>query len=403
MAQKVGEMFISILVDTAKGDLSVKGLVGRMGELNVASLTGIGSMTAMAGALEDMVSGSIDTAHHLRILRDTFSLNTMEVQRWQAVGSAAGLSADQMAASLGNLASQINHLKKFGEGPMMGVMPILERYGMKDPRTMQAPQFLSELMRIAPLMDKMQPGMLLTIMEQLGHSELLPTIRLTAREVSDVLEHAPAMNLEQQHAAEMQRAQLNLLREDWKKMALDISASVLPSITRVTKEIISTVGGMKDLAKESVAYRSVIEITGVAIATAFNPILGVLAAIGVAKAENAGGFWDKALDNFVADDPAAAAARARAARDYNAEFGEDTYDMVRNWMRGRGGHGKASTGTSLSQGPVVKENTVVQHFHGPADPDKVGKAAEQGIKRADSGSLNSSGAQSVIGASTPVR
>ncbi|MES2155465.1 MAG: hypothetical protein V4510_10055 [bacterium] len=87
MATKVGEMFISLAVDAASGNLSVHQLVGALGELDVVSLGSVGILSKVTSALMGMASAATSTAVELTALHDLTGADPKIVQQWEAAAA----------------------------------------------------------------------------------------------------------------------------------------------------------------------------------------------------------------------------------------------------------------------------------------------------------------------------
>lgn len=82
MANKVGEFFISIAVDAATGNLSVRQLVGVLGELNVASVASVGVLGKIAEGLTGITESAMAAADQLSTLQDVTGADPKIVQQW---------------------------------------------------------------------------------------------------------------------------------------------------------------------------------------------------------------------------------------------------------------------------------------------------------------------------------
>ena len=89
MSKKVGELFVELVVDAASGNLSVRQMVGALGELDVASAASVGILGKVGETLYDMAKAATDTAVELTALHDLTGADPKIVQQWDK--AAAGI------------------------------------------------------------------------------------------------------------------------------------------------------------------------------------------------------------------------------------------------------------------------------------------------------------------------
>lgn len=88
MATKVGEMFVELVVDAASGNLSVRQLVGALGELDVASAASVGILGKVADTIWGMASAATGAAVELSNLSAVTGLNPKMIDQWDKAAEA---------------------------------------------------------------------------------------------------------------------------------------------------------------------------------------------------------------------------------------------------------------------------------------------------------------------------
>lgn len=108
MAKKVGELFVELVVDTASGNLSVRQLVGALGELDVASAASVGIMAKLGETLYDMSKAAVDSAVQLTALHDITGADPKIVQQWDKAAAGVVGSAGVIVKAI----TSVNEIQK---------------------------------------------------------------------------------------------------------------------------------------------------------------------------------------------------------------------------------------------------------------------------------------------------
>ena len=83
MGTKVGEFFIDMVVDAASGELSVRKLVGALGDLEVAALGETWGAAKIAQKFADMAENAMTAAHAFTMFTATTDISWQKLQQWQ--------------------------------------------------------------------------------------------------------------------------------------------------------------------------------------------------------------------------------------------------------------------------------------------------------------------------------
>lgn len=100
MATKVGEMFIELAVDAASGNLSVKQMVGALGELDVASVTSVGIFAKLGEALWGMAKAATATAVELTALQQITGADPKIVNQWEMAANRLHISSQSIVGAI---------------------------------------------------------------------------------------------------------------------------------------------------------------------------------------------------------------------------------------------------------------------------------------------------------------
>lgn len=100
MATKVGEVFISLAVDAASGNLSVNELVGALGKLDVASVATVGILSKITGVLSGMATAAANTAVEMSELHDITGADPKIVQQWEKAAQRINVHAGSIVSAV---------------------------------------------------------------------------------------------------------------------------------------------------------------------------------------------------------------------------------------------------------------------------------------------------------------
>lgn len=124
MAKKVGEFFIEMLVDAASGNLSVKQLIGALGELDVASVGTVGIISKVTETLWGMAKAATNTAVELSALQDITGVDPKIVQQWDKAAERVTHHAGSIVKAIQSV-HEIQKRLATGEGPPAALTGIL--------------------------------------------------------------------------------------------------------------------------------------------------------------------------------------------------------------------------------------------------------------------------------------
>lgn len=113
MSKKVGDLFVEILVDASSGNLSVRQLVGALGDLDVASLTSVGIIANVAEGLMNLAKSAMDSAVELTALHDLTDTDPKIVGQWEK-------AAHQIVGHTGAIIKSIEAVQKMNESIKAG-------------------------------------------------------------------------------------------------------------------------------------------------------------------------------------------------------------------------------------------------------------------------------------------
>lgn len=116
MATKVGEFFVELAVDAASGNLSVKQLVGALGELDVASVGTVGVISKVADTLVKMAMAATQTAVELTGLAEVTGAEPKLVQQWEK-------AAERVLHHSGTITKAIRAVNEMNKGLSIGQAP----------------------------------------------------------------------------------------------------------------------------------------------------------------------------------------------------------------------------------------------------------------------------------------
>lgn len=100
MATKVGELFVSLAIDAASGNLSVNQLVSALGTLDVASATSVGILSKITEVLWGLAKAATGTAVEMSVLRDITGADPKMVQQWEKAAQRINIHAGSIVQSI---------------------------------------------------------------------------------------------------------------------------------------------------------------------------------------------------------------------------------------------------------------------------------------------------------------
>jgi hypothetical protein len=122
---KLGEFFIDLIVDTAKGELTVGNLVSRMGELEVASVGALGILVELSEKLAGFTDTAIKMSLGLKDISTLTDVNTQDFQKWVRVAEHMQVSGEAVTSTVKSLSASIAEMKLTGKGNLLPLAQIL--------------------------------------------------------------------------------------------------------------------------------------------------------------------------------------------------------------------------------------------------------------------------------------
>lgn len=99
----IGEMFIDLVIDAGKGELTLGSLVTKMGDLELASVGEIAILAKLAQTLESLTAGEIEHALHLSHLTETTNESTESFEKWGRLASILGHDSKEIQSAMKGL------------------------------------------------------------------------------------------------------------------------------------------------------------------------------------------------------------------------------------------------------------------------------------------------------------
>ena len=274
---KLGEFVVSIIVDAAKGNLSVKELVTRFGELDAAAALGVGTLGKMAGAFEEISLNAIEAAISLSNFHAKTGLSTERLQRLQAAGKAVNISAEGMTASISNLQSQLNDLAVGKRGAIVGIIPFLAGAGLDISKKAMKDSYVM-FDQLGKLAEKMPKTKFETMMRSIGMSEMVPFFQMDKSKRKELMDAAAVMNEQQIKALNEEYAKLLIIFEQWKKIGYIISGQAAPAVTKIASQLKDDVEWMHRLTESSELAKDAMIGIGLAATRIMGPLSFLIAA-----------------------------------------------------------------------------------------------------------------------------
>lgn len=121
---KIGEFFISLLVDADQGKLTISGLITSMGQLEAATVGELGVLFELAQGLGRLTEVSVKNALGYKYLTATTNESVESFQKWSIAAGQAGIEGSKIAPVMKSLNDQLEAGKR-GEG--FGNLIVLSR------------------------------------------------------------------------------------------------------------------------------------------------------------------------------------------------------------------------------------------------------------------------------------
>lgn len=123
---KLGEFFMDLVVNAGSGELTVKNLITKMGELEAATIGEIGVLYEMGVRLASITDQAVKTSLGLQSFTSITGESTIKLQSWRAAAEMVNVSAETVDSTFTNLAKGIEDMR-WGEatGVLKGAVQVL--------------------------------------------------------------------------------------------------------------------------------------------------------------------------------------------------------------------------------------------------------------------------------------
>lgn len=175
MSTTIGELFIDLVVDAGKSELTVGNLVKSMGELEVASVGEIAVLAELASKLAQITDAQIKSALGLHQYTAETGASTQALQEWESAARHTAAGAGVVKPALLSISEQLEDIQRFGEGshaPIRNLVNVLRDVSFSglDPKH---PEQLLERIRKSNIFQKMTPADQFGALRHAGLGDLL--------------------------------------------------------------------------------------------------------------------------------------------------------------------------------------------------------------------------------------
>lgn len=167
---KIGEFFIDLFVDGAKGELTIGNLVKSMGALEVASVGEIAVLAELATKLQQITMESINASVSLKDYTAITGGSSEALQKWQSAASHVQLTGQQVAQVFKSISQnlELGHLGK-GYGSLQSALNFIPGIGAKLAATSSdKPEELLKFIRNSPEFQAMSAARKQAVLHESG-------------------------------------------------------------------------------------------------------------------------------------------------------------------------------------------------------------------------------------------
>lgn len=130
----IGEFFVKLFVDASAGQVTVRDLVTKFGDLEAATLGEGAALLGVAAGLAQVADMAMDAAVGFQRFEAVTGLSSQELQHWQIVAAQANVSAQAVGASVTALQRNLANIA-IGQGNispflMLGVDPTKDAFSV---------------------------------------------------------------------------------------------------------------------------------------------------------------------------------------------------------------------------------------------------------------------------------
>lgn len=176
----VGEFFLSLVVDTGKGELTIGNLVAQMGELEVASVGEIAILAELAQKLAMVTDHAIQTSLGLEHIAVSTGVSMKALQEWRNVADFVKISASTLDGVVESVSHNLVQMSYSGKAGGLADLNVLLQgsgktlWNFVDPKTHKADALgLLKLIREIAAARNIQGPLLNTMLGSSGIQPLL--------------------------------------------------------------------------------------------------------------------------------------------------------------------------------------------------------------------------------------
>lgn len=169
---KIGEFFIDLVVDAAKGELTVGNLIKSMGELEVASVGELAVLAALANKFEQVTKATIASSQALYDYHAMTGASSESLQKWQGVAAHIGMTdVKQLQEIFKNLTIALDFGHRTGNyGGLEKLFEVLPKLGPFLQNTpADKPEKILEFFRNSPEFQRLASATKLDYLTQAGN------------------------------------------------------------------------------------------------------------------------------------------------------------------------------------------------------------------------------------------
>lgn len=260
---KVGEFVADLLIDSSSASVSVKDLLTKFGELEVATVGEIGVLMELGLKFAHVADQAINTAISFQQFETQTGLSAQELQKWQIAAGMANVSAEEVGASVMALQKNLAAIR-LGEGnisgfQLLGIGANQDAFGVLD-------QLRSRIRGV-------DAATAVNIIAKMGLGpNMLQVLRLSNEEFAKFRMTAQGMSTTQEAA--FLRTQEGLVRINMRlrETGYAITASVMPSVEHLLT-------ALSDMAANVNEFKGAWLAAAAALAVVFAPISAAIAGI----------------------------------------------------------------------------------------------------------------------------
>lgn len=192
---KLGEFFISLIVDASSGEVTVGNLVTKMGELEAATLGELGALFALSTKLAGMTDQSIKAAVGLEKYKTLTGDASGELEKWSGVAVQAHSSGELVQKTFMHISSSLQNMRANQPNALRPVVDYIRNFGDLSKFDPSKPaEFLKALRENADFMSK-TPSQKKMLMDMIGiDPEILLILNLTNKEFERLEENSSRMS-----------------------------------------------------------------------------------------------------------------------------------------------------------------------------------------------------------------